>query len=62
MRVAAKDLVLPKGGGPDGQHSLFVPKGTAVRWSLHSLHRRRDYFGEDAENFRPERWEKLRTT
>lgn len=62
MRVAAKDLVLPKGGGSDGQHPLFVPQGTAVRWSLYSFHRRRDHFGQDADEFRPERWESLRTT
>ncbi|CAH0022824.1 unnamed protein product [Clonostachys rhizophaga] len=62
MRCAAKDTVLPKGGGADGQSPLFVPKGTAVRWSLHSLHRRKDIFGEDAHEFRPERWETLRTS
>lgn len=62
MRMAVKDTVLPKGGGPDGQSPLFVPKGTGVRWSLHSLQRRKDLFGEDAVEFRPERWENLRTT
>lgn len=62
MRVAARDLVLPQGGGRDGQHPLFVPQGTAVRWSLYSVHRRQDYFGDDAGDFLPERWESLRTT
>ncbi|KAM5381971.1 hypothetical protein ACJZ2D_002759 [Fusarium nematophilum] len=61
-RTAKEDTVLPKGGGPDGQSPLFVPKGTACRWSLYSLHRRKDIFGDDAEEFKPERWEKLRTT
>lgn len=60
MRVAAKDTILPKGGGPDCLSPLFVPKGTQCRWSLYSLHRRKDIFGEDAENFHPERWETLR--
>jgi cytochrome P450 len=58
--MANKDVVLPKGGGPDGQSPLFVPKGTNCRWILYSLHRRKDLYGEDAEEFRPERWETLR--
>lgn len=35
---------------------IFVPKGGLVSWNLWALHRRKDYFGEDAEVFRPERW------
>jgi len=31
-----------------------------VRWSLYSLHRNKDVYGQDAEEFRPERWEDLR--
>lgn len=34
-----------------------MPKGQVVRWSLYSLHRRKDIFGEDADEFRPERWD-----
>ncbi|KAL6361501.1 hypothetical protein LRP88_04970 [Fusarium phalaenopsidis] len=59
-REAVKDTVLPKGGGPDGQSPLFVPKGTACRWSSYSLHRRKDIYGDDAEEFKPERWDTLR--
>lgn len=25
-------------------------------WSVYTMHRRKDYYGEDAEEFRPERW------
>ncbi|RFU80474.1 hypothetical protein TARUN_1736 [Trichoderma arundinaceum] len=57
MRTAERDTVLPKGGGPDGQSPLFIPKGTDCRFSSHSLHRRKDYYGPDADEFRPERWE-----
>ncbi|KOS20835.1 Cytochrome P450 52E1 [Escovopsis weberi] len=60
MRTCNHDTVLPKGGGPDGQAPIFVPKGTDVRFSNHSLHRCKEWYGEDAEEFRPERWETLR--
>ncbi|KAL5086822.1 cytochrome P450 [Trichoderma sp. SZMC 28011] len=57
MRTAERDTILPKGGGPDGQSPLFVPKGTDCRFTTYSLHRRKDYWGDDADEFRPERWE-----
>jgi cytochrome P450 len=54
------DTVLPLGGGPDGKSPLFVPKGTLVVYTPYAMHRRKDYYGEDADEFRPERWEALR--
>ncbi|KAM4054363.1 cytochrome p450 [Hirsutella rhossiliensis] len=62
MRTASRDMILPRGGGPDGKSPLFVPKGTECRYSTYSLQRRKDIYGEDAEEFRPERWETLRTS
>lgn len=56
-RTAARDTFLPVGGGTDLQSPVFVPKGTAVAYSVYSMHRRPDLFGMDAELFRPERWE-----
>ena len=35
---------------------VFVPKGAAVAYSVYSMHRRPDFYGMDAELFRPERW------
>jgi hypothetical protein len=35
---------------------VFVKKGTRVQYSVYQLHRRKDIYGEDAEQFRPERW------
>ncbi|KAL1801281.1 hypothetical protein ACET3X_001623 [Alternaria dauci] len=59
-RCAARDTTLPVGGGPDGSMPVFVPKGTEVNFSTHVLHRRKDLWGEDADEFVPERWEKKR--
>jgi len=55
-RFANKDTTLPRGGGPDGQSPVFVPKGTMVAYSTYTMHRRKDIYGPDAEEFRPERW------
>lgn len=59
-RVALHDAVLPTGGGPGGDAPVFVQKGDAVTTSFYSLHRRKEIFGDDADTFRPERWEGLR--
>lgn len=56
-RTAIKDTFLPVGGGPGLSELVFVPKGTAVAYSVYSMHRRPDFFGMDAELFRPERWD-----
>lgn len=59
-RLAIRDTVLPTGGGPSQNAPLFVPKGTIVVYIPYIMHRRTDFFGPDAETFRPERWEQLR--
>ncbi|KAI1452684.1 cytochrome P450 [Annulohypoxylon moriforme] len=61
-REAVRDTIIPRGGGSDGKSPVLVRKGTIVRYFPWALHRRRDIYGEDADEFRPERWEKLRTT
>ncbi|KAK7985287.1 hypothetical protein PG988_002909 [Apiospora saccharicola] len=55
-RRAQRDTVLPTGGGPDGQSKIFVPKGTQVLIPLYGMQHRKDIWGEDADEFRPERW------
>ncbi|KAF8419296.1 cytochrome P450 [Tirmania nivea] len=55
-RMATNDIVLPIGGGPDGQSPLLVKAGEGIAWSLYSMHRRKDLYGDDAAEFRPERW------
>lgn len=56
-RAALKSTVLPVGGGKDGKSPVLVRKGEAVGYSVYAMHRRKDIYGDDAEKFRPERWE-----
>lgn len=55
-KVAVRDTVLPRGGGADGKSPIYIPKGLKVLYSTYSMHRRRDIWGADADEFRPERW------
>ncbi|KAF1849641.1 cytochrome P450 52A11 [Cucurbitaria berberidis CBS 394.84] len=56
-RAALKTTTLPLGGGPDGQSPILIRKGEAVGYCVYAMHRRKDIYGEDALDFRPERWE-----
>lgn len=56
-RTAKVDTILPEGGGVDGKRPLLVPAGAKVAFNIYALHHRQDIFGEDANSFRPERWE-----
>ena len=59
-RTAVVDTVLPVGGGEDGKSPMFIAKGQTVQWSLFAMHRRKELYGEDALDFKPERWETIR--
>ncbi|KAI2631487.1 cytochrome P450 monooxygenase [Hypomontagnella submonticulosa] len=56
-RTALRDTTLPTGGGPDGKSPILVPKGMSVLYSAYCIQRRPDFYGMDAEVFRPERWD-----
>lgn len=56
-RVAARDTTLPVGGGPDGSSPIALRKGQAVVMCVYAMHRRPDLWGDDATEFRPERWD-----
>lgn len=56
-REALRDTILPVGGGKNGTSPVFVAKGTQVVCNIYAMHRRADIYGEDVEEFRPERWE-----
>lgn len=55
-RLSTRDTTLPRGGGPDGESPIFVPKGEVVVYAVYALHRNPAIYGEDAGVFRPERW------
>ncbi|KAL8641184.1 MAG: hypothetical protein Q9228_001980 [Teloschistes exilis] len=55
-RQAIKDTMLPLGGGKDGKSPVFVARGTLIPYAVYATHRRKDLFGEDAEEFKPDRW------
>ncbi|KAJ5172505.1 hypothetical protein N7492_005098 [Penicillium capsulatum] len=55
-RVATRDTTLPRGGGEDGESPVYVRKGQSVMYSVHVMHRRKDIWGPDADEFKPERW------
>ena len=56
-RMAVRDTILPTGGGPDGKQPIAVPKGTSVNYVPYLVHRRKDIWGSDADEFLPERWD-----
>jgi cytochrome P450 len=60
IRFANRDTTLPVGGGPDGKSPVFVAKGQMVAYGVFAMHRRKDLYGEDADEYKPERWESLR--
>ncbi|KAL2017324.1 hypothetical protein VTK56DRAFT_2297 [Thermocarpiscus australiensis] len=55
-RVALRDTVLPRGGGPNHDQPVFVPKGTQILIPTYAMTRRQDLWGPDVDEFRPERW------
>jgi cytochrome P450 len=55
-RRATKDTSLPLGGGPDQKSPVYVRKGQEVNYSVHIMHHRKDIWGPDVEEFKPERW------
>ena len=60
MRVARKHTKLPKGGGTSQEDPILVEKGDTIFLSIYSCHRSKEYYGNDADMFIPERWEHLK--
>lgn len=55
-RVSLVDTSLPKGGGPDGESPMFVPKGRVLEMDVYTMQRDPKIWGPDADEFRPDRW------
>lgn len=55
-RRTNKATTLPRGGGPDGNSPIYLKANTDVNYSVHVMMRRKDLWGEDAEEFKPDRW------
>lgn len=56
FRQANKHTKLPRGGGADGESPLFVEKGAVVAYIIIATHRNEKYYGKDAAEFKPDRW------
>ncbi|KAL9087161.1 MAG: hypothetical protein Q9165_006812 [Trypethelium subeluteriae] len=56
VRVAIRDTILPVGGGPDRKSPLFVAKGTTVSLGTWGVQHDADIWGDDVQEFRPDRW------
>ncbi|KAF7631512.1 putative cytochrome P450 oxidoreductase/alkane hydroxylase [Aspergillus flavus] len=58
-RVANKNSTLPTGGGTNGNSPVLIRKGEIVVFSTWARHRLGKDFGENPDEFYPERWEHL---
>ena len=56
QKNTVRDTSLPVGGGPDGTSPVYIRKGKTVAWFVGAMHRRKDLWGADANEFRPDRW------
>ncbi|KAF2870199.1 cytochrome P450 [Massariosphaeria phaeospora] len=62
QRICLRDVVLPRGGGTDGNHPLYICKGDIVEVDYRKMMRSPEIWGDKAGDFVPERWEKTRPT
>ncbi|KAM7215549.1 Cytochrome P450 [Rhypophila decipiens] len=56
-RQCIREVIFPTGGGRDGAKPLHIRKGDIVDMNFRCTMRDKDFWGEDADLFRPERWD-----
>lgn len=59
-RMSTCETTLPRGGGPNGDKPVYVPKGQPIGYSVFAMHRNKELWGAEADAFMPERWEDRR--
>jgi cytochrome P450 monooxygenase len=59
-RAAVRDTTLPRGGGPKGDQPVRVRKGNIVQINKAVMYKDPDYWGDDALEFNPDRFDKMR--
>ncbi|KZL83307.1 cytochrome p450 52a13 [Colletotrichum incanum] len=57
LRGCMNDTVVPLGGGPDGKLPMLVRKGDLVLINKNVMYRDPEYWGDDADKYRPDRFE-----
>ena len=60
VRYCLRDTTLPLGGGKDGKSPIYVKRGDVVQVNKSVMHRDKEVWGENADDFVPERWSGLR--
>ncbi|KAF2009398.1 cytochrome P450 [Aaosphaeria arxii CBS 175.79] len=60
QRQCTQSTVLPCGGGIEGKDPLYVQKGDIVEINYRAMCRDEIFWGDNADQFMPERWETIR--
>ncbi|CAG7561051.1 unnamed protein product [Fusarium equiseti] len=60
LRGAFEDVVIPVGGGPDGKSPTLIRKGDLVLINKTVMYRDPEIWGEDANEFKPDRFDGYR--
>ena len=55
--MTVKTTLFPSDDGPDGRSPILIRRGVGVGYSVYHMHRQKALYGDDANEFRPERWE-----
>jgi cytochrome P450 len=56
-RRCVRDTTLPRGGGADSNSPIYIREGQEINYLVHVMHHRKDIWGVDVEEFKPERWQ-----